>query len=1199
MSQSKPSETRPSEGALADTLPAEVPPQSFAPAERSSKTNKTKALAETIDAPGPQTPDPRASPPSSPELARLRIAEPQRYRIGSEFAQGGIGRILRARDERLDRQVAIKELLRGQGDAEDRFVREALITARLQHPSIVPVYDAGRRPTGELFYAMKLVSGRSFDEVIGETRTLEQRLALLPHVLAVAEAIAYAHSERIIHRDLKPSNILVGAFGETVVIDWGLGKDLTQPSDTLPPDALRAVGGGAESQEKHENVAGAPPFQRPPAIEFKYKDDSSIEPSAVVTPAITVEGSVMGTPAYMAPEQAGGQPVDERADVYALGAILYHLLAGASPYDGDDARVILRAVSAGPPPPLEARQQGIPEDLLAIVRKAMAREVDFRYRTAKELADDLRRFQTGQIVGAHAYSRMELVRRFARRYKTPLAVAAVALLVLAGVGAISVISILEQREAAERKEAEAVRRNDELTVLQARTSLESDPNKTIAWLKSLSPSFSRWSSVRVLAADAEARGLAKVLRGHSAAVNSLAFSPDGSLLATASHDKTLRLIPTGAGETRVFSGHTDEVWQVAFSSNKQSHLIASASKDTSIRLWDPKTGAARVLSGHTSGVREIAFSPDGSRLASCSWDDTARLWDTKTGEATVYAMKSKCVGGIVFSPDGARFATAGSDNAIRVWSASGGEAQSLNGHEDWPLSIAFSPAGNAIASGGRDATVRLWDPITRQSRALSGHEGAVFAVAFSPDGKIIASAGQEGIIRLWDAASGAALRALEGHRADVRRITFSPDGNTIASASDDRTARLWDLESGDGRLLYGFDDAVASVAFSPDGALVAASSLDGTARLYPAKSRSGRALPRAAREAQIMSTAFSPDGGSLVIASMDGTALAVDLAGGDPLLLRGHEGAVTDAVFSPSGDLIASAGRDGTARVWDRSGHEVWSFRAHEGGVAAMVFLPPSSDKNARRYLATAGRDGSLRLSDVDSGESRIVAGPEAAIARLEPSPDGRRLATGSRDGSVRIVSIETGEIATYRDHEDAIRALAFSPDSAVLASGSTAHTLRFRDLARGEVRPADITGGIIGELAFSADGRAIYLFAWPESVVRRIDVQTGKEIGVLRGHVAGVTGFSMSPDGSRLASTSYDKTLRLWNLDTGESRSLRGHADAVLGVTFSPRGDALASMSADGSVRLWWDDLPFAEGPLRSWLGAAAADAISIEDPR
>ncbi len=216
-------------------------------------------------------------------------------------------------------------------EAEPRFVAEALVTARLQHPSIVPVYEAGRWPGGEPFYAMKLVSGRSLADVIAERKTLEERLALLPHVLAVAEAIAYAHTERIIHRDLKPANVLVGDFGETVVIDWGLAKDLAREEGTEPT-------GAADTPLRSRR-----------------------------TERITRLGTVMGTPAYMPPEQAAGRPVDERADVYALGAILYHLLAGTRPYEGNSSEQVLQRVVQGPPPPLTERQKCIPADLLAIV----------------------------------------------------------------------------------------------------------------------------------------------------------------------------------------------------------------------------------------------------------------------------------------------------------------------------------------------------------------------------------------------------------------------------------------------------------------------------------------------------------------------------------------------------------------------------------------------------------------------------------------------------------------------------------------------------------------------------------------------------------------------------------------------------------------------------------------------------------------
>src|SRR5262249_48960004 len=189
-------------------------------------------------------------------------------------------------------------------------------------------------------------------------------------------------------------------------------------------------------------------------------------------------------------EQATGKRVDERADVYALGAILYHMLAGTCPYDGDSSINILRKVVAAPPPPIEERQKGIPEDLLAIVKKAMAREPRDRYPSAKELADDLRRFQTGQIVGAHKYSTVELFKRFARRYRAALAVAAAALLVMTVASVIAMRHNIEEKQRAIAGETraltaqqKAVEHADDLTLVQARAAVERNPNEALAWLK--------------------------------------------------------------------------------------------------------------------------------------------------------------------------------------------------------------------------------------------------------------------------------------------------------------------------------------------------------------------------------------------------------------------------------------------------------------------------------------------------------------------------------------------------------------------------------------------------------------------------------------------------------------------------------------------------------------------------------------------
>jgi serine/threonine protein kinase len=274
----------------------------------------------------------------------------------SEHARGGLGRILRARDLRTGRLVAIKEMLDGTPDAATRFAREALVTANLQHPAIVPVYEVGRWPEGEPFYAMKLVDGRSLDAELQDARTLRERLALVPRLIDVAEAIAYAHGQGVIHRDLKPANVLVGSYGETVVIDWGLARRSGDPEARAVPSSL--VG--------------------------------------VISGAVTLVGDVVGTPAYMPPEQARGEEVDARADVYALGAMLYYLLGGRVPYAGArTAAEVLTQILLGPPQPLVELEPELPPELLAIVAKAMAPSRDDRYASARECAADLRRYQTG------------------------------------------------------------------------------------------------------------------------------------------------------------------------------------------------------------------------------------------------------------------------------------------------------------------------------------------------------------------------------------------------------------------------------------------------------------------------------------------------------------------------------------------------------------------------------------------------------------------------------------------------------------------------------------------------------------------------------------------------------------------------------------------------------------------------------------
>jgi tetratricopeptide (TPR) repeat protein len=351
-----------------------------------------------------------------------------RYRVVEELARGGMGRVSLAVDGLLGREVAVKEIRRVDERALRRFERETRLTARLEHPGIVPVYDLGRKPTGEPFLILRRVRGQSLEAVLTKADTFAARLALLHAFVGACEAVAFAHARGIIHRDLKPGNILVGEFGEALVIDWGLAKDLLAPP--IESDELDAPG----------------------------PTDTPVDATAeTIAAGLTGRGAVLGTPGYMSPEQARGQPVDARADVYSLGAILYQLLAGAPPYPESQPRVTLLALHSGPPRPVADVAPDAAPELASIVERAMAREPAARFGSAKELADELRAFQTGRLVQAHSYSLRKLLARWMRRHAKLLLAAGIFAGVAAVGGAIAVRDVIAARDQARKEQRRADR----------------------------------------------------------------------------------------------------------------------------------------------------------------------------------------------------------------------------------------------------------------------------------------------------------------------------------------------------------------------------------------------------------------------------------------------------------------------------------------------------------------------------------------------------------------------------------------------------------------------------------------------------------------------------------------------------------------------------------------------------------------------
>ncbi len=330
-----------------------------------------------------------------------------RYSIVKSHAKGGLGEVFIAEDRDLHRRVAVKEIQAFAADDPEsraRFLLEAEITGRLEHPGIVPVYSLGASAEGRPYYAMRFIQGSSLKEAIeahhaktnlsASEKTVEFR-QLLTRFVAVCQAVAFAHDRGILHRDLKPANIMLGKFGETLVVDWGLAKVL-----------------GKNSQSANEVSALIP----------KGKDDSSE----------TRHGAIVGTPAYMSPEQARGEVdgLGPAADIYSLGATLFSIVTGERPVQGASTAELLRNVRDGKTELTTLLHKGASVPLLAICRKAMAREPIDRFPTALSLAADVERWLADEPVSAYRESAMAQGRRWIKRHTTAVSTTSAALLVL-------------------------------------------------------------------------------------------------------------------------------------------------------------------------------------------------------------------------------------------------------------------------------------------------------------------------------------------------------------------------------------------------------------------------------------------------------------------------------------------------------------------------------------------------------------------------------------------------------------------------------------------------------------------------------------------------------------------------------------------------------------------------------------------------